>query len=483
VESRWAIAVAGTVAMACLGTVYSWSLFAQPLVAAFGWSATTTTWAFALAIFFLGVGAILGGRWQDRRGPRPVAVTGVVLWGLANALAGLGTARLGAPWLYATYGVLGGLGLGLGYVTPVAAVAKWFPDRRGLGTGMVVMGFGLGAFLYNNALEAIPAFSAAAAEAGRVVAVRAQGLPARLSEASVATVMGAFVWSGIVFAVVGGVCAAFLRNPPATSPPHPDPLPRSAGEREDFTPTATATASAKAGVIGLPTSTRGASPLSPAGGEGRGEGEGSSLSTSIDYPPSRALRTPQFWALWAMLFLNVTAGILFISNAVPIMRELTGAPPATALAVYGAIALANGLGRFFWGAVSDRIGRRATFALVYGVQVAVFLAVPRTSSLAAVAALFAIVLLCYGGGFGTMPSFAADWFGTRYMGVNYGWILSAWGAGGIAGPIFVAMVKDRTGSFSGALPVIAAMLLGAMVLPLVARRPGANRSLPAPAPP
>ena len=100
-----------------------------------------------------------------------------------------------------------------------------------------------------------------------------------------------------------------------------------------------------------------------------------------------------------------------------------------------------------------------------------------------VATLFAIVLLCYGGGFGTMPSFVADWFGTRYMGVNYGWILSAWGAGGIAGPIFVAAVKDRTGSFSGALPAIAAILLGAMVLPLVARRPGGRRSLPAPAPP
>jgi MFS family permease len=202
--------------MICLGTVYSWSLFTQPLVAAFGWSNTTTTWAFALAIFFLGVGAIVGGRWQDRRGPRPVAVTGVVLWGLANVLAGLGTARFGAPWIYATYGVLGGLGLGLGYVTPVAAVTKWFPDRRGLATGMVVMGFGLGAFLYNLVLKAIPAFSAVAAEAGRVVAARGQGAAGALSEASTGTLMSTFVWSGVVFAVVGGLCASFLRNP-ATS--------------------------------------------------------------------------------------------------------------------------------------------------------------------------------------------------------------------------------------------------------------------------
>src|SRR6516165_6673879 len=105
--NRWAIAVAGTITMICLGTVYSWSTFTQPLVAAFGWSHTTTTWTFALAIFFLGVGAIIGGRWQDRRGPRPVIVTGLLLWGAGNSLAGIGTPRLGVPWLYLTYGVLG----------------------------------------------------------------------------------------------------------------------------------------------------------------------------------------------------------------------------------------------------------------------------------------------------------------------------------------------------------------------------------------
>jgi MFS family permease len=430
--NRWVIAAAGTVAMICLGTVYSWSLFTQPLIAAFGWSNTTTTWTFALSIFFLGVGAIAGGRWQDRSGPRKVAVTGVVLWGLANALAGIGATRLGAPWMYLTYGVLGGLGLGLGYVTPVAAVTKWFPDRRGLATGMVVMGFGLGAFLYNNILKAIPAFSAVAAEAGKVVAARAGGSPgASLSEASVDTLMATFVWSGVVFAVVGGICASFLRNPAPTG-----------------APAAASPAAAKA---------------APA---------------AADYPPSRALRTPQFWSLWAMLFLNVTAGILFISNAVPIMQELTGAAPATALAVYGFIALFNGLGRFFWGAVSDRIGRNMAYVLIYGLQVVVFFVVGGIEALPVVAALFAIVLLCYGGGFGTMPSFTADYFGTKYMGVNYGWILSAWGVGGIVGPIFVAVVKDRTGSFSGALPVIAIVLIAAAILPVVTRRPGEKREGP-----
>ncbi len=423
-SNRWAIAAAGTIAMICLGTVYSWSIYTQPLIAAFGWTNTTTTWAFALAIFFLGVGAIIGGRWQDRSGPRVVAVTGVVLWGLGNILAGLGTAHLGAWWLYLTYGVLGGLGLGLGYITPVAAVTKWFPDRRGFGSGMVVMGFGLGAFFFSNIMKSVPSFAAASREAARILAGARGGTAAvHLSAGSVGAVMNAFLVPGIVFAVLGGLCAAQLRNPPA--------------------------------------------------GYTRPGAVAAAAATGRDYPPSEAMRTPQFWALWLMLFLNVTAGILFISNAVPIMRELTGASPATALGIYGLIAVFNGIGRFFWGAVSDRIGRNWAYILIYGSQVLIFFFVGGIHALPLVATLFAVVLLCYGGGFGTMPSFTADYFGTKYMGVNYGWILLAWGVGGIVGPIFVAFVKDHTGSFAGALPYIGFVLLAAAILPIVSRRPGA----------
>jgi MFS family permease len=175
-----------------------------------------------------------------------------------------------------------------------------------------------------------------------------------------------------------------------------------------------------------------------------------------------------------MLFLNVTAGILFISNAVPIMRELTGASAEAAVGLYGTIAIANGLGRLLWGAVSDRLGRRLAFGLIYGVQVGVFAVVGGVHALPAVAALFAAVLLCYGGGFGTMPSLVADWFGTRHLGVNYGWILSAWGCAGVAGPIFVAAVKDATGAYAGALPVMAGVLAVALVLPVAARPPATS---------
>ncbi len=425
--------------MAVLGTVYSWSLHAQPLAAAFGWSASTTTWAFAAAIFFLGVGAILGGRLQDRYGPRPVALAGAALWAAGNLAAGLGTGALGAPWLYATYGVAGGLGLGLGYVTPVAAVTKWFPERRGLGSGLVVMGFGLGAFLYNLALRAAPAFAAAAREAGEVLAQRRAGAAAVLSPEATAAVLQAFTVSGLVFGVVGLACAAVIRNPPATA----------TTSATTSTPTSTPTSTSTS----ISTST-------------------STSTSASDWPPSRALRTPQFWALWGMLFLNVTAGILFISNAVPLLRELTGASAEAAVGTYGLIALANGAGRFFWGAVSDRLGRRLAYALIYGAQVGVFALVGGVHTLPAAAALFAVVLLCYGGGFGTMPSLVADWFGTRHLGVNYGWILSAWGTAGLAGPLFVAAVKDATGSYAGALPGMAGVLAAAVILPAVMRPPG-----------
>jgi MFS family permease len=417
-KNRWIVALAGTVVMICLGTVYSWSTFTQPLIASFGWSNTTTTWTFAITILFLGIGSIIGGRWQDQAGPRPVVVTGAILWGIGNILAGFGTARFGAWWIYLTYGVIGGIGLGLGYITPVAVVTKWFPDKRGLASGMVVMGFGLGAFFYNYLLKVLPAFTELGKQTQIIIEARAAKQMVQLDPPHVHILMMTFLWSGIVYLVVGGLCAMYLSNPSTQ-----------------------ATATSK------------------------------SVAPSTDFTPAMAMQTWQFYVLWMMLFLNVTAGILFISNAVPIMRELTGITQAKALATYGFLALFNGLGRFFWGAISDRTGRRLAYVLIYGTQVAIFFSVGHLHSLVAVAALFAIVLLDYGGGFGTMPSFTADYYGTKFMGLIYGWILLAWGVGGVVGPIFVAKVKDRTGSFIGALPVIAVILIIALILPIIIRKP------------
>jgi MFS family permease len=432
--NRWLIAIAGTIVMICLGTVYSWSIFTRPLIATHHWSNTQTTWIFALAIFFLGVGAVIGGRWQDRVGPRIVTVTGVVLWGIGNLIAGIGLGSFGAPWMDITYGILGGTGIGMAYITPVATVTKWFPDMRGFASGMVVMGFGLGAFVFNQIVARIPSFAAVAAhatvyvnakdaatKAGTVFNPSSIPLASQLTPADSSAIAAVFIWSGIIFLIVGGLCALLLSNPP-----------------QGYTVPGAVAAAASSG---------------------------------YNFTPGEVLRTTQFYLLWLMLFLNVTAGILIISNAVPIYSDLTGATAAQAGVIYGFLAVFNGLGRFFWGSISDRIGRNMAFALIFGIQVVVFFVMGGLHSLVSVGIAFAIVLLCYGGGFGTMPSFNADYFGTKFLGVNYGMIITAWGFGGIVGPLIAAFVKDRTGSFTHALVPVAIMLLVATILPFITKKP------------
>jgi MFS family permease len=162
-RNRWVIALAGAIVMMTTGTLYSWAIFTQPLLVAFHWDVTATTWAYAIANFCVAaVGAVVGGFWQDRVGPRRVAITGVLLWGTGNIAAGLGTVAWGAPWLYVSYGVVGGIGAGMAYITPLSMVAKWFPDRRGLAGGMVAAGFGLGAFVYNQLVPRLAGFHSAA---------------------------------------------------------------------------------------------------------------------------------------------------------------------------------------------------------------------------------------------------------------------------------------------------------------------------------
>ncbi len=430
--SRWGIALAGVVVMLCLGTVYSWSLFTNTFIAGFHWSTQDATLAFELAIFFLGVGAVFGGRWQDRVGPRMVTIVGAILWGLGVALAGFGTEALGKWWLYLTYGVLGGFGTGMAYVTPVAMVTKWFPDRRGFGSGMVVMGFGLGAFVYNQIITRLNVYQAAAHPAGAFVAARAAAIKAGttfdptkypMPPGSVHGLMMLFAVSGIVFIILGGLCATVLRNPPHNY-----------------------------NVAGA---------TNPA----------AAITSAVNYSPDQVLKMPQFYGLWLLLFLNVTAGILIISNAAPIYTEETGASPALAGQVYGVLAIFNGLGRFFWGWVSDRLGRGMTYTVMYLIQAVIFFLMARTGGFVAVGIYFAIVLLCYGGGFGVMPSFNADFFGTKFLGQNYGMILTAWGVAGIVGPFIAAKFKDVTGEYSGALIPVAIMLLVASVIPFFVKKP------------
>ena len=441
--NRWRIAIAATAVMLTIGTLYSWAIFTQPLLVAYGWDLTVTTWAYAIANFSLAaIGVVIGGFWQDKAGPRTVAMVGVTLWGCGNLLAGLGTSTLGAPWLYLTYGVIGGVGAGMAYIAPLSMVTKWFPDKKGLAGGFVAGGFGLGAFVYNQLVPRLPRFHAAAVHASGFIAARANAKAAgtgfdptmltpeqTFTAGDIDAVMQVIAVSGVIFLVLGLLAATVFRNPP-----------------NDYR------------IPGYP----------PA------RARVTALSTGVDYSPGQIVAMPQFYLLWLQLFANVIAGITIISNAVFILADLTRVSAATIAPLFGLVSVFNALGRLLWGAISDRIGCNNTFAAMFALQAITLFLLADVHDLTIALSAVAVILLCCGGGFGTMPSFNANYFGTKFMGLNYGLIVTAWGFAGLIGPMIVARAKDLTGSFAGMLPIVASVLMVSVIIPFVTKKPTAT---------
>lgn len=423
VMNRWLIAAMGTVLMLCLGTVYAWSFFQDLLVrqykADFGWSNSQVAWIFSFAILFLGVTAAWGGTRLKKIGPRVMAMSGGFLFALGYALGALALSLKSLLLLYLGYGLLGGIGLGLGYVTPVATVAKWFPDRKGLATGMVIMGFGLGALLMSKVLA-----------------------PVFLAMTGGASLVPVFLLLAAVFLVLAVGSASFMQNPP-----------------EGWVPRGFRRTEVNA-------------------------------CDDVDSPCTapRAVFSGRFAVLWVVFFCNITAGISIISFQSPLLQSLwkkaDPSLPAAALAGLGATLIAvsslwNGAGRFFWGAISDRIGRAQTFRIMLGSGIVVFALLVVIGNPWLFAVLACWVLLCYGGGFGTMPAFIGDVFGARLMPAVYGAVLTAWSAGGIVGPQIVAILKDRIPDRASTLAFIVsgAFLTAGFVLALFL----SNRQFAAPA--
>jgi OFA family oxalate/formate antiporter-like MFS transporter len=398
-NNRWVIAIAGVFFQIALGAVYAWSVFRVPLAKQFGWSISEVTLTFTISIFVLGFAAFFGGLWLNRKGPRIVALTGGVLYGLGVFLASF-SHRL--SWLYLTYGVIGGIGLGLGYIVPVAVLVKWFPDRRGLITGIAVGGFGAGALI-------------TAPVATRLI--QSVG------------VLSTFAYLGVAYLIVTVVTGLFMQNPPDGWKP------------EGWTPTASQT----------------------------------SHRAGHDFTLSEALKTWQWWALWLLLFLNTCAGISIISQEAPLFQELTGVTAVIAASMVGLASIGNAVGRVFWAWVSDSITRRATFLVMFVSQILLFWFLPNivTASLMTIAAF--VVLMCYGGGFGTMPAFAADYFGPKNVGPIYGLMLTAWGFASVFGPLLIAHMRETTGSYRGALHVIAGIMAVSTVLPILVCPPRATK--------
>jgi OFA family oxalate/formate antiporter-like MFS transporter len=394
-NNRWVIAIAGVFLQIALGAVYAWSVFRVPLAKQFGWSISEVTLTFTISIFVLGFAAFFGGLWLNRKGPRVVALTGGVLYGLGVFLASF-SHKL--SWLYLTYGVIGGIGLGLGYIVPVAVLVKWFPDRRGLITGIAVGGFGAGALI-------------TAPVATRLI--QSVG------------VLSTFAYLGIAYLIVTVVTGLFMRNPPDGWKP------------EGWTPTATQT----------------------------------SHRAGHDFTLSEALKTWQWYALWLLLFLNTCAGISIISQEAPLFQEETGVTAAIAASMVGLASIGNAVGRVFWAWISDLITRPATFFVMFAAQILLFWFLPNIATAWFLTMVTFVVLMCYGGGFGTMPAFTADYFGPKNVGPIYGLMLTAWGFASVFGPLLIAHMRETAGSYRGALHIIAGVMTISAVLPILVRPP------------
>jgi OFA family oxalate/formate antiporter-like MFS transporter len=421
---RWGIAAAAVIIQLCLGTVYAWSVFKNPLMKMHGWDGKSVQLTFMLLMGIIGLAAAFGGTLVDKKGPRIVATIGGILFGLGTLLAGYADQTGSITLLYLGFGVIAALGNGFGYVTPIATLIRWFPDKRGLVTGLAVMGFGAGAFFM-----------------GKIAPIMIKSFQqidptGKLITSGVSTTW--YIW-GVIFLILVTGSAQLFKNPPAGWLP--------AG----FKPASTST------------------------------------SASDSFTLGESLRTPQWWMLWAMLCLNVSAGLGLISQHSPLAQDiykktmgltgtLTPEQIATVAAAGGAVvayaAIFNGLGRLFWAKISDNIGRKMVFMIMFATQAVLYILIAK--GFVASYILFMVVscylLACYGGGFATMPAFAADAFGPANIGKVYGFMLTAWSAAGLIGPYVFEVFKPQ------ALYIAAGLLIAGFCVALVYKAPSGKKA-------
>jgi len=386
--SRWLIPPAALCVHLCIGQAYAFSVFNLPMTKLLGITASTPDdwtipelgWIFSIAIAVLGLSAALLGRWVEEGGPRKAMFTAALCWGGGFVVSSIGV-YIHQIWLiYLGYGVLGGFGLGIGYISPVSTLIKWFPDRPGMATGMAIMGFGGAAFIASPlSVWLMAEFST----------------PEHVGVAETFLLMGAIY---VCFMMVGAV---IVRVPaPGWKP---------------------------AGYV---------APVQP-----------KKLITTQNVYVYDAVKTPQFWLIWLVLCLNVTAGIGVLGQASAMSQEMFPGhvTPVAAAGFVGLMSLFNMGGRFLWASVSDYIGRKNTYFIFFLLGALLYAAVPYTGEIGALplfVAAYAVIYTMYGGGFATVPAYLKDMFGTRYVGAIHGLLLTAWSVAGVAGPALVNYIRE-----------------------------------------
>jgi MFS family permease len=410
--NRWIVPPAALAVHLCIGQAYSLSVFSLPMSRLLGvtasapgdWPLTTTVWMFNIAFFALGTSAFVWGKWLERVGPRRAMFVAALCFAGGFFVAAAGIALHFLPLLYAGFLVYG-VGLGLGYISPVSTLIKWFPDRPGMATGMAIMGFGggalIGAPLAQNLMEAFKSATS-------------------VGVAPTFVVMGGVYFLFMTFGVVT------VRVPP------PDYRP--AG----YSPEATT----------------------------------KKLMTTGNVTADQALKTPQFWLLWGVLCLNVTAGIGVLSQASPMIQEMfQGRVNAGAAAGFvGFISIFNLLGRFFWSSVSDYLGRKVTYAIYFALGTLLYCLVPtlgRLGNITLFVSAFAVIFTMYGGGFATIPAYLRDIFGVLQVGAIHGRLLTAWSAAAIVGPTLITYLRQyqvghgvaKTEAYTATMYIMAGLLV------------------------
>ena len=443
--NRWRVPPASIAIHMCIGSVYAWSVFNPALTKELGvvsssggdWSLSSVVWIFSVAIVVLGLTAAVGGKWLEKVGPRYVGVVAACLWGGGFIVGSFGIAMHQLWMVYLGYGVFGGAGLGLGYVSPVSTLIRWFPDRRGMATGMAIMGFGGGAMIgaplkqwlletYQRAPEYLGAESAVnlITEGGRRFAETAAGqVEVVLATAQQAAAFGGdagvyvvgtgntgasatFMTLGIIYFCVM-VFAAFQYR-----------VPKEGWKPEGWQPKEVA----------------------------------SGMVTRNHVHIDQALKTPQFWLLWIVLCFNVTAGIGVIGVAKTMINEIFGDLVLVTAAFAGTyvlmISVFNMVGRFFWASTSDFIGRKNTYHCFFILGTILYCTIPYFAGSGGTTALVGfyiatmIIFTMYGGGFATIPAYLADIFGTLHVGGIHGRLLTAWSTAGVLGPFAITYLRN-----------------------------------------
>jgi MFS family permease len=396
--SRWLIPPAALAIHLCIGQAYATSVYKNALVAHFESSLTAIGVIFSIAIVMLGLSAAVMGTWVERAGPRAAMFTSACFWASGFLIGALGIATSQLWLVYLGYGVIGGIGLGIGYISPVSTLIKWFPDRPGLATGMAIMGFGGGALVASPLSRQLMAFYDSGYDPADPASVASGG-----------AVTSLFVTLGIAYFLVMMLGVFTVKVPPPGWSP-----------------------------AGFDASAVAAKPM----------------VSAANVSAANAIRTPQFWFLWTVLFCNVTAGIGILEQAAPMIQDffreggVSSVAPATAAGFVAFLSLFNMAGRFVWSSTSDYIGRKPTYIMYLGVGMVLYvlLATVGHASTAVFVLVAAVILSFYGGGFATIPAYLRDLFGTFQVGAIHGRLLTAWSAAGIAGPLIINGFLDAQGT-------------------------------------